>query len=436
MKSVEHCVEIIVIGSGMSGVSTAQNFISMMKNSTIKYNLTILEARDRIGGRTYTKKFSNIPVDLGASWLEGYSKSNPLANLSEQYKLNISSSFQNSLLLDTKGKPIDQIEMRKERTKFDKVLHDVMNKKKDISYSEGIQNSMKKNNLKIKQEYLNYFTESFENYEGASLDTLSILCDSECGHIGPSVTFEEGYGSITEEYSKGLNIKLNKVVKKIDYSKDEIIKVETEDEIFEADFVVCTIPLGCLKKETIQFHPSLPKTKTKLIERMGMGLLDKVVLEFPKIFWGNHYFVTKLEEIKNEEVHSFLCMNTIYPDAPILAGFISAEFAKKIELMSDEEIVENAMKSLRIMFGKDIPDPISHYITRWWNDPFSYGSYSYDKVGSNSKDYDDLGLPIQNRLLFAGESTITRGHAFVNGAYLSGEREAKRLFTLLHSKKY
>jgi polyamine oxidase len=135
--------------------------------------------------------------------------------------------------------------------------------------------------------------------------------------------------------------------------------------------LISFLSLGCLKRETIQFYPSLPKTKTKLFERMGMGLLDKVILEFPKIFCGDQYFVTKLEENKNEEIHSFLCMNTIYPYAPILAGFISAEFAKKIELMSDE-IFENAMESLRTMFGKNIPNPKSHFNTRWWNDPYSY----------------------------------------------------------------
>ena len=86
------------------------------------------------------------------------------------------------------------------------------------------------------------------------------------------------------------------------------------------------------------------------------------------------------------------------------------------------------MKSLKLIFGNSIPDPIDYEITRWWNDPYSHGSYSYDCVGGSSSDFDELGKSIENRLLFAGEATISRGHAFVNGAYLSGERAAKELF--------
>eukprot|EP01080_Neovahlkampfia_damariscottae_P012350 gene12350-6018_t len=433
MHKEDKFFEIIIIGCGMAGISTAQNFLKLMKASNQKFNLTILEARDRVGGRTFTKKFSGIPVDLGASWLEGYSKQNPIAQLSEQYNKTPSALFSNSLLKNFNGKEFNSSEFGQQQELFNIVLEEIKNiTKQDTTYLDAIKKYLKENNIHFKQEYLNYFYEMIESYEGASIDQVSIFSNSDCGHIGDSFPIKEGYGSIVEEFSKGLNIKLNQIVSKIDYSNDDFILIETEKEKYKCDFVVCTIPLGCLKKDKIKFIPTLPKTKLNLINKTGMGLLDKVVLEFDQIFWGNNYFVTKLEKLKNEEIHSFLCINAIFKDAPILVGFISAEFAKQVETMKDEEVIEKSMKCLKTMFGDDVCNLKSYHVTRWWNDPFAHGSYSFDAVGFKPDDFDNLGNPIQNRLLFAGEAMINKGHSYVNGAYLSGEREANRLFNLIN----
>ena len=65
--------DVIVIGAGFSGLSAAQELIQ--KNSALK--VVVLEARDRIGGRTYTHIDSehNIRLDLGATWIHGVEES-------------------------------------------------------------------------------------------------------------------------------------------------------------------------------------------------------------------------------------------------------------------------------------------------------------------------------------------------------------------------
>ncbi len=54
---------------------------------------------------------------------------------------------------------------------------------------------------------------------------------------------------------------------------------------FEGDAVLVTVPLGCLKAETIRFEPQLPDWKLASIKRLGFGLLNKVVMEFTVPFW-------------------------------------------------------------------------------------------------------------------------------------------------------
>eukprot|EP01080_Neovahlkampfia_damariscottae_P001270 gene1270-11357_t len=416
----------------MSGLSTYNNFVKLMTNSKIKYEIVILEAKNEIGGRTKTKTFSSkYQIDLGATWLEGYSDENPVAQLSKKYKLTPCSTLQTgSLLTDDEGKLISNKKLKENQKLFEKVRKNIKKMQKDISYKEAIEISLKETKISFddSEEYFNHFVENLENYEGENIDKISILSKSDCGHPGRIYQLIEGYGTISKMYSKGLNIKLNQIVKKIDYSDEKIISVETEEEKFEVDFVVCTISLGCLKNEIIEFNPSLPKSKLQIIDKIGFGLLDKIILEFPKNFWGNYRFIKKLEKKKDEEIHSFYCLDAVVPNCPILVSLISADFARKIENLKDDEVIENAMKSLRLMFGNSIPEPIDYEITRWWNDPFSFGSYSYDAVGGSLNDFDELGKSIEERLLFAGESTISRGHSFVNGAYLSGERAAKELY--------
>ena len=86
-----------------------------------------------------------------------------------------------------------------------------------------------------------------------------------------------------------------------------------------------------------------------------------------------------------------------------------------------------AMQSLRANFGNKIQPPEKHIITRWAQDAFAYGSYSYIPVGSSGSDYAAFAEPIDDRLFFAGEATHRQYPATVHGAFLSGLREAARI---------
>ncbi len=56
---------IAIIGAGMSGLASAH------KLSTNDREVTLFEARDRIGGRIWTDERLGIPLELGASWIHG-----------------------------------------------------------------------------------------------------------------------------------------------------------------------------------------------------------------------------------------------------------------------------------------------------------------------------------------------------------------------------
>jgi monoamine oxidase len=78
------------------------------------------------------------------------------------------------------------------------------------------------------------------------------------------------------------------------------------------------------------------------------------------------------------------------------------------------------MKTLRTIYGENIPHPKSHQITRWKSQPYAKGAYSYNKVGSTPSMRDTLAQSLDNKLFFAGEATSKYYFGTAHGAYLSG----------------
>jgi monoamine oxidase len=159
-----------------------------------------------------------------------------------------------------------------------------------------------------------------------------------------------------------------------------------------------------------------------------MGLVNKVFLHFDKPFWP-----------KNQQVIFFAWPDAPWPECynlepvigqPILMAIKSGERARRDESKPDAEIVAALKMQLVQVFGAKVPEPLSSRITRWGNDPYSFGSYSFTKVGAISNDYEDLSLPVGEKLFFAGEATSRKHPATVAGAYLSGIREGRRIVSM------
>jgi monoamine oxidase len=63
------------------------------------------------------------------------------------------------------------------------------------------------------------------------------------------------------------------------------VDVLTTRGSFQASYVLVTVPLGVLQAGRIAFHPHLPKGKREAIRKTGMGVFNKIFLEFGSVFW-------------------------------------------------------------------------------------------------------------------------------------------------------
>ncbi len=85
------------------------------------------------------------------------------------------------------------------------------------------------------------------------------------------------------------------------------------------------------------------------------------------------------------------------------------------------------MKTLRVMYGEEIPEPECFLITRWGKDPLAFGAYSHIPPFASCGDHEALFEPVDDVLFFAGEATSREYPATVHGAYLSGLNAANEI---------
>lgn len=264
------------------------------------------------------------------------------------------------------------------------------------------------------------------------------------GFGGAHCMIKGGYSTVIESLAKDLNIHLNHIVTDISYSTNESgsidgdsyrVKVSTSNgNEFLGDAVLVTVPLGCLKAETIKFHPPLPQWKQLSIKQLGFGVLNKIVLEFTEVFWDDtvDYFGATAEET-NCRGQCFMFWNVKKTvGAPVLIALLVGKAALDGQCMTSPDHVGHAVMVLRKLFGEaSVPDPVASVVTDWGRDPFSYGAYSYVAIGASGADYDILGKPVDNCLFFGGEATCKEHPDTVGGAMMSGLREAVRIMDIL-----
>ncbi|RKF53253.1 Lysine-specific histone demethylase 1A [Erysiphe neolycopersici] len=246
-----------------------------------------------------------------------------------------------------------------------------------------------------------------------------------------------------------LTIRKNSKVRRIVYddrpfdSNNLKSRIECQDGVIEADCIVSTIPLGVLKQQNIQFEPDLPEWKKGAIQRIGYGVLNKIILVYNEVFWDpdrdifgalrspqNRYSLDQKDYFsqRGRFFQWFNVSNTT--GLPTLLALMAGEAAFSTEKSTDEELLDEAKMVLQTVFGLNVPTPVEAVVTRWGHDEYSQGSYSYTGPNFRPNDYEVMAQPVGN-LFFAGEHTCGTHPATVHGAYISGLRAASEVLDFM-----
>jgi len=441
--------DVIIIGAGWSGVAAA---VSLKSKGMSNYK--ILEARDRIGGRSRTETESwegvDIPFDLGSQWIHGTINS-PVFDAVEKYKIpySISPGVTTFYQGNNKGAYGSDFiwNLYAELLEDFKIYQSV--KQCNTDYDDNLRNMV---NQYVKEKSLNvwktdvlemFLRTSIKQSYATSLDNLSLWYWDSWGvdFWDTEVFLHEGYSAVFEAHASPVKSKIETqaVVTLINYKKGKV-KVKYTDadgtkKTIRAKKVLVTVPLGVLKTKAIKFRPKLPKNHRNSIKQLGMGTLNKIHMIWNKndIFWPSK--VQWFSEVtRRDSPFEFYNPHSFNGGLPLLSGFVAGDDAEYLERKygNDQswyewEMTVRAMLALRNMFGKNIPNPEKVYVTKWRTDPYSRGSYSYNKVNMHKDARTRLSETVNNRIYFAGEATHKDYHSTTHGAYLSGVDAAVKI---------
>lgn len=140
------------------------------------------------------------------------------------------------------------------------------------------------------------------------------------------------------------------------------VQVRVENgKVFTADAAIITVPLGVLKSNVIKFEPKLPEWKEAAIADLGVGIENKIILRFEKVFWPSVEFLGVVAP-STYECGYFLNLHKA-TGYPVLVYMPAGRLADDIEKLSDEAAASFAFSQLKRIFP-DATDPVKLYFSK------------------------------------------------------------------------
>ncbi len=413
-------MRVLVIGAGIAGLACARD----LHDAGVE--VTVLEARDRIGGRTYTNRdFCNIPVEFGGEFVHG----DKVATWELIRKLELETihwcKTDDSFVRMENGDWLTMQEARQRSPDFDITrswdLPQCDVDEEDESWQSYLQR------IGFSEEQLHYVKRSYANAVGDDMRVLSAKAcldelDDNDGESGEGdYRILQGYGRLIEHLATGLEIQLNQVVRHIEWG--ETVQITANHGAYNADKIVVTLPLGVLQSDTIEFSPALPQEKQDAFSGLRMGPVLKLIYYFDEPILPND--IMAIYSANNPPM--WWSPTTGHDtDYQVWTAFATGDWARELLAIGKKNALSQGLETLRKELDNLNILPSKMEMVDWVNDPFACGGYSVALVGGSEARL-KLAKPTPP-LYWAGEATAPNHRAStVHGAYLTGKRVAKEV---------
>jgi monoamine oxidase len=384
-------LDVAIVGAGVAGLSAARTLMAKGKR------VLVVEARDRIGGRTFTDTSLGLPFDMGAA---GLVPGSPLAH--ELGAKAAPPPRAGAILVN--GKELS----REDYAHYDKVSQEL---EKKIEEVRKLVPGVDPRQVVIPREPL----------EQVALAELLRRPPFQGEQDVP-----EGVGLLVSRWAAHVPVKKGARVVRID-STGPLVRIVTPVGEVKARAAIVTVPVGVLAAGTIGFAPPLKPDKRAAIAALPMALFDKVAVGFSRraIEAPADARVTALTP--HGRVLQVIAQPGGRNGAVVLAD---GDEARQLESNGPSAAGAWALSSLAEIFGKNLRSAFAGAVaTRWGQDVYARGAWSVARKGqAGDRDRIVLAQPHDGRVYFAGEATEGGDLA---GAHSSGVRAATEALTLL-----
>src|SRR6185437_3088321 len=425
--------DVIVLGAGIAGLTAARQL------AMAGLRVRVLEARNRVGGRIFSRSIGREVLELGAEFVHG--KPPILWNLIEEagletYELGGKDFCWEHLVLqecgDDFGRDFQWLEALKDWDREDCSFAQYLeiakvpevSRKRLIGFVEGF-NAADHRVIGVaalaKQQAVEDATEGDRMFHvRGGYAQLPEFLAHQIDKLGGTISLE----------TRAIGIRWQQGSVEVECLRDG------NAETCRGAAAVIALPLGVLQSGAIKISPS-PEHAMHLVSRICVGHAHRLVMLFRSKFWAASAAQSGSEGLSQLSfLHAsselFPVWWTKFPEeSSTLVAWTGGPRADAIAGRSREDLENEALRELARIFAMDgsalrelLLQSASH---DWQRDPLAQGSYSYLPVGALHVP-DALSEPIESTLFFAGEHTDTTGNwGTVHGAMESGQRAAHQI---------
>jgi monoamine oxidase len=428
--------KIIIIGAGAAGLVAAK------KLSSNGMDVTILEAKARVGGRIQSvyDALSGFPLEYGAEFMHGdvavskkILKEQDIAYhkvKGDMWQVKDGHLEKDDEVIEQWKKLEKELKKLEQDTTIEKFLEEHFNDEKYAALRDSVRR----------------YASGYDTADPARASAKALGREWMNEEDSKQYRIDNGYQQMISELlesclKNGCNIQTNSPVKEVKWQKDSVEVVTEAGQVYTGNKVVVTLPIGVLQarpweKGAVAFNPGMPAI-TDAVQQMGMGAVIKVLFAFKEAFWMSE----DVEKVagKSMEKLSFVFSKEVIPTwwtqypnkLPLLTGWLGGPAAERMKSNTNDEIVEKGIQSLSNIF-KIPAERLAEMLTQkivvnWTADVYSRGSYSYATV-ETAKARDVLGTPVEGTVYFAGEALYDGPEmGTVEAALSSGKKVAKQI---------
>lgn len=450
MSVVETSWDVVVVGAGVAGLRAALDLQAAGKR------VLVLEARNRVGGRSMPGTVAGKPVDFGGQWLG--SEHHVFREQAETLGVGIYPQYtEGDNLVDVEDK-VESYSSQLPKLPWSSMLGLGLADQylqSDLRQLRDLAPWLAKNAVELDRESLEGWIGKKVHTEGArgliQLIAKAILCaePSEVSYLFFLEVLRQGGGLTSMVGVKG-GAQQDKFVggawqvpkRMADQIIDKIIleapvhaieqdehgvRVQSAKGTFQAKRVIMTAPPAMASR--IRFEPGLSAKRAGLIRRMPMGCVIKMHVAYPTPFWRER-------GLSGAVISTDRALSMVFDQTPpeggvgILVGLIEGAHAVELSEMGPEERRKHVLQDLVHYFGEEAGTPLEYVDHDWIHEEWSEGGYGAHMPPGVMTTYGDVIREPHGRVHWAGTETATEFVGYFEGAIRSGIRAANEVISL------
>lgn len=447
--------DVVIVGAGMSGL-TAARVLSDAGKSVI-----ILEARDRVGGRTLSRELANgFVVDMGGQWVgptqqrvvrlirelglrtfKTYNDGASLAlidgtaqrydgilpNLDEAGGVDLAQAVERLEAL-AKSIPLEAPWTHKDAAELDRMTYAAwIDANATTEGGRWALKFMAPSVFSVDASELSILHVAF--YFG-SCGGVDVLTATEGG--GQDSRFVDGMQGLATGLAAALPgfVKLQQVVDRIIQDEAGVTVRATSIEV-DAQHVIVALPPTLAGR--LRYSPPMPPLRDSLTQRMPMGTAIKMMFRYPTPFW-------RAEGLSGMAMTDKDVPQLIYDNSPndgscgVLLGFTEGIPARTWMQLGSDERRAAGLETLIQVFGTKAAEPLEYVEHSWVSEEFSRGCYAGTMPPGAWCSFGPALRTNVGRIHWAGTETATFWNGYVEGAMQAGERAASDVLSALEAR--